>query len=198
MLEYPLNRTFPRQELEASVIQAVAGALDLDPGEVKLESSLQADLGAESLDYLDIAFQLERKYRIEFPRVDLLERAGRYFGEDRLVKDGIVSDLGLRLLRQAMPEIAPERLQPGLRAVQVPALFNVQTFARVLDRLVYAKEQMPRTCKECGGTLVESEVLPEFVCSGCGKSFPMPSGDDVLYEDLVHLGEEAGVQEQPS
>lgn len=189
MFEYPLNRTVPRQALEASVVEAVAGALDLEPGEVALGSSLQDDLGAESLDYLDIAFQLERRYKVEFPRADLLERAGTYFGEERLVKDGAVTELGLRLLRQAMPEVEPGRLRPGLRAAQVASMFTVQTFARVLDRLLYAKEQTSRTCPECGGALADSEVLPELVCGACGKAVPLPSGDDVLYQDLVDLGD---------
>jgi len=196
MFAYPLNRTVPQQDLEAQVVEAVAGALDLEPGEVSLDDSLQADLGAESLDYLDIAFQLERRYKVEFPRADLLERAGSYFGEDRLVQNGVITDFGLRLLRQAMPEVEPARLRPGLRATEVAGMFTVQTFARVLDRLLYAKEQMRRTCEECGGELGDSEVLPELVCKGCGRTVPVASGDDVLYQDLLDLDSLTGREAQ--
>jgi acyl carrier protein len=60
-----------------NVRRVVATALDIDEDEVKLESSL-FELGAESLDLLDIAFRLEKDYRIQYPGTALLERAVNY------------------------------------------------------------------------------------------------------------------------
>lgn len=183
------NTQVPQSVLEEKVVAAVAKALDLDTEEVTLTSSLQSDLGAESLDYLDIAFQLERDFNVQFPRADLLQRASDHFGEDALVKDGVVTELGIRLLHKGMPEIDPEQFKPGLRAVDVAGMFTVWTFVRVLDRLLAAKEQMSRQCPECGGELVESNTLPEFVCAGCGKVVPLPSGDAILFQDLIELSD---------
>jgi acyl carrier protein len=183
------NTTVPQSVLEEKVIAAVAKALDLKREEVTLSSSLQDDLGAESLDYLDIAFQLERDFNVQFPRADLLQRASDHFGEDSLVNDGVVTDLGLRLLRKGMPEVDPERFRPGLRAIEVANMFTVWTFVRVLDRLVVAKGQMSRQCPKCSGELVESANLPEFVCASCGHVVPLPSGDAVLYQDLLELSD---------
>lgn len=182
-----LNKTVPQAVLEDKVLQAVASALDLDPGRVTLTASLQHDLGAESLDYLDIAFTLERSFKVHFPREDLLVRAGEHFGEQNLVDKGVVTALGLRMLQHAAPEIDPEALRPGLRATDVPGLFRVQTFVRVLDRLLAAKESLSTICPHCQATLAESPTLPEFVCPGCNASVPFPSGDDVMFQDLVSL-----------
>lgn len=195
MSDIPIqNQTVPRAQIEEKVIHAVANALDLEPDEVTLTSSLQHDLGAESLDYLDIAFSLEREFKVHFPREDLLQRAGDHFGEDNLMRDGRVTDLGLRMLANAMPEIDRERLQPGLRAAEVPGLFTVETFVRVIDRLLTAKEQMSRQCPQCGAELTEPSALPEYVCPQCQTTVPFPSGDDVMFEEMLRLSE----QEEPS
>jgi len=186
----PLNSKVPREQLEMSVRQAVARAMGLGMEEVKLSSSLQHDLGAESLDYLDIAFTLEREHKVHFPREDLLQRAGQHFGEDNLVKEGVVSELGLRMLKQAMPEIDSAQIKSGLRASQVPGLFTVQTFVRVLDRLLFAKEQMPRACPKCGTEMGDSTSLPELVCPGCQTSVPVPSGDNVMFDELVRMSQQ--------
>jgi len=190
MPEFKIQNTqVPREKLEESVVRAVASALELEPEEVNLDSSLQHNLGAESLDYLDIAFTIEREYKVHFPREDLLRRAGEHFGESNLVEGNIVSDLGLRMLRAAMPEIDPTVLKPGLLAHQVPGLFTVDTFVRVLDRLLYAKEEMSRECPECGGELRASDSLPEFECAKCGATLPYPSGDNVMFEELIRLSD---------
>jgi ribosomal protein S27E len=149
------------------------------------------ELGAESLDLLDVAFALESEYRIQFPRTDLLERATDHFGEDALVKDGLVTDLGLELLREGMPELDPDLIKPGLRDIDVAKNITVGSFARITQRLIDAKATFPRTCAECGGTLVESEAMPEFECESCGVIVPVPSGDEILMQDLIELHERA-------
>ena len=180
----------PKRVIEEKVIEAVAQALDLEPEEVSLTSSFENDLGAESLDYLDIAFTLEREFKIQFPREDLLHRASDYFGEEALVtNEGVITDLGLELMRKGMPEIDPALLKPGLRAVDLRPLFVVQTFARLIERLLDAKQNFPRTCPDCESQIVESETTPEFVCTSCSKNIPFPTGDDVIFQDLVALSE---------
>jgi acyl carrier protein len=181
------RKSWTQQEVEGKVIQAVAQALDIEPETIQLSTALQAELGAESLDYLDIAFSLERDFRIQFPRADLLRRASEYFGEDTLVKDGLVTDLGLEMLRRGMPELDPEQIKPGLLAVDVPRMFTVATFVRVVMRLLEAKKLAPATCDECGAPTVESATTPEFLCTSCGKSFLPPSSDDILFQELVEL-----------
>jgi acyl carrier protein len=167
-----------------------AETLERDVDDVQVDSSF-FELGAESLDLLDMAFALESEYGIAFPRTDLLERAGGHFGEDALVQDGLVTDLGLHLLRVGMPELDPELIKPGLRDVDVAKAITVGSFARITQRLIDAKAAFSRVCEACGGELVEAEAMPEFVCSSCGAIVPVPSGDDVLMQDLIELHDRA-------
>ncbi len=191
MTKIVLNNTqIPRTELEQKVMAAIANALDLETDEVKLNDSMQDDLGAESLDYLDIAFTLEREFKVHFPREDLMQRASDHFGEDTLVDQSEITPLGLRMLRSAMPEVDPGLLQPGLKASQVPGLFTVETFVRVLDRLLAAKEVLSRDCPECGAQMEDSSVLPELACPDCEATVPFPSGDEVLFQDMLQLSDE--------
>jgi acyl carrier protein len=189
--------TRPRSEWAATdevalrVREVIADKLELELDEVQLESTFFG-LGAESLDLLDVAFTLESEYRISFPRTDILGRAAEHFGEDALVKEGLVTDLGLRLLRAGMPELDPELIKPGLRDVDVAEQISVGSFARITQRLIDAKAAFPRECPECGGALVESETMPEFECAGCGKIVPVTSGDQILMQDLIELHEQAG------
>ncbi len=183
----------PPEAVEQKVRQFVAKALDLDVDEVQLSSTLMGELGAESLDLLDIAFMVEREFRIEFPRTDIIERATAHFGEEALVVDNRVTDLGLELLRKGMPEIDQSQLKQGMLAIDVARLATVQTFVRVTSRLLEVKAQFPRECPDCGATMHESDVMPEFVCAQCGKIQPLPGGDEILLRDMIEMAGGVGV-----
>ena len=141
-----------------------------------MESSL-FELGAESLSDPGVdtmAFMLESEYQIQFPRTDLFERASEHLDADDLVVNGVITDLGLELLRKGMPELDPARIKPGLRDLDVAQMITVDSFTRITLRLLAAKAEFPRQCPTCGGQLEESDVMPEFECAACGETVPLP------------------------
>ena len=184
-----LSREVPSAVIEEKVIAAVAEALDLEPEEVELDARMQDELGAESLDHLDIAFQLERELKIRLPRANLLERARDHFGDDSLVAEGRITPLGVELLRRGMPELDPETVRPDTKASEVAGLFTVRTYVRLVHRLLASKEEMSRVCESCGGRLEDSPVLPELVCVDCRTPVSLPTGDEVIFRDIVALAE---------
>src|SRR5262245_51719446 len=109
------STSLSQEMIELKVREEIAKSLDIDVDDVQLLSSLQADLGAESLDMLDIAFLLEREFRIEFPRMDLLQRASTHFGDELMMQDGVVTDFGLELIRKGMPEVDPSMIRSGMQ-----------------------------------------------------------------------------------
>jgi acyl carrier protein len=128
--------------MEPSVIEArvqgiIANVLGLRPQEVSLKSQLMADLGAESLDYLDIVFRLEDEFSIKIPRGDIERQARGDLSEEDFAPGGIVSEAGLLRLHELLPE-AKDQLKPGLRAAQILALFTVETFAKLTITKVQA------------------------------------------------------------
>ncbi|MGH2537007.1 MAG: phosphopantetheine-binding protein [Candidatus Promineifilaceae bacterium] len=183
----------PYDEVALKVREVVGFALELETDEVQLGDSL-FELGAESLDLLDMAFMLEKEYQIQFPRTDILERAAGHFGPEALVQTGLVTGLGLKLLEKGMPELDPAVLKPGLKAIDVAKMITVGSFARITYRLLEAKATFSLVCPNCGGRLEESSFMPEFVCGDCGESVPLTSGDDILLQDLIDLARDVQVE----
>ena len=90
-----------QDEIFDKIRTALTDALGVDDDEVTPEATLVGDLGAESIDFLDIVFRLEKTFGITIPR-------GELFPEDILtnseyIKDGKVTDDGVAELRKRMP-----------------------------------------------------------------------------------------------
>lgn len=118
------------------VRECIAEALGLDTDEVEYDSRLIGDLGAESLDFLDIAFRLERAFDIRIPRggVEAASREGMAEGESYEV-NGILTRRALDGLAEYMPEVPKAEFRDGLKVSEVPTLFRVGTFYNVVARL---------------------------------------------------------------
>jgi len=123
------------QVVWSKVQDAFAAALGLEEDEVELDSKLIEDLGAESLDFLDIVYRLERAFDIKIPRGGIEGSAQAEAGGTYEV-DGILTDEGIKALRQLMPEVPAEEFTPGLRVTEVPELFRVATFYNLVCHLM--------------------------------------------------------------
>jgi len=121
------------------VREAFAEALGLDEDEVEFDARIIADLGAESLDFLDIAFRLERAFDVKIPRGGIEHAAKEGTGEEDYEIDGVLTDKARASLIEAMPEVSPEEFGPGLKSAQVPELFRVGTFYNLVVHLVNEK-----------------------------------------------------------
>ena len=91
-----------RDEIFQKVAATLVEALNVDEDQVTLASTLQGDLGAESIDFLDIVFRLEREFSIKIPRNELFPES-IFQGDPEFVKDGKVTAKGLAELRTKMP-----------------------------------------------------------------------------------------------
>ncbi len=128
--------TQPAQQVEKDVVQTVreviAEALAREVSEIQPEHNLMEDLGAESLDFLDIVFKLERAFGIQITRGEMERAARGDMSDEEFAPAGVISEAGLARLRELMPEAA-ERIKPGLRPVQILALFSVRTFVNLAE-----------------------------------------------------------------
>ena len=87
------------QEITQRVSKCVATALGRDEEECTVDKVLSRDLEAESIDYLDITFQLEKEFGITIQKDELFPQ--KIFQDERLVKDGVVTEEGLKFLGEA-------------------------------------------------------------------------------------------------
>ena len=118
-------------ELYKHVLASVADVLAIEPGKITPAASLIDDLGAESLDFLDLVFRLETDFKVKIPRdgIRLIAQDGLADGFEQA---GVLTPEALTRLRILMPEVAQARLAPGLRSHQLPNLFTVETFVRLV------------------------------------------------------------------
>jgi acyl carrier protein len=96
-----MKRMPSREEVFEKVKTALVDALGVDDDEITPDATMVGDLGAESIDFLDIVFRLEKGFNIEIPRSEL-------FPEDVLtnaeyIRDGKVSAAGIAELKRRMP-----------------------------------------------------------------------------------------------
>jgi len=116
----------------------VADALARDRSEVRRESRLIADLGAESIDFLDIVFRLEQHFGVRIARGQILDEARGELDEEAFHTDGVLTPAGLARLRAVLDEVDPAAIKPGLRVDDIPFLFTVETFCKVIVRAQHA------------------------------------------------------------
>ena len=90
-----------QEEVFGKVQEVLVDALGVDDDEVTMEAKLSDDLGAESIDYLDIAFRLEKAFEIKIEQTELMPEDVLNNGE--YVQDGKVTDAGMDALRTRLP-----------------------------------------------------------------------------------------------
>jgi acyl carrier protein len=118
-----------QDETLAVVQEAVVAALGLDADEATPNSTLMGDLGAESIDLLDVLFRVERKTGIKIQAADLADFVQGGIPDEEFSEDEIVTAKGLEHLKKVMPQIDIEELAGKLTAENVIGLFTVQNLA---------------------------------------------------------------------
>jgi len=122
-----------KQILE-KIQETLANALGVDREEVLPEASLTRDLGAESIDFIDIIFRLEKAFDIKIPSGDLFP--GNILNDERFIKSGIVTPEGLNELRTKVPYMDVDTFAKDPQVSKLAECFTVQMVINyVEDRL---------------------------------------------------------------
>ena len=147
----------PSDEIHGKVVRVLVEALNVDEDEVAPSASLQEDLGAESIDFLDIVFRLEREFAIKIPRGELFPESV-FQGDPEFVREGRVTDKGLSELRSRMPYADFDGFDHDRRLSGVPNLFTVDLITRyVAWKLAQGAEAGPNG----NGTVLATRSTPE-------------------------------------
>ena len=131
------QKEISKEEIAAvypKVAQIIADALGVDAAEVKLDVPLIEGLDAESIDFLDLVFRLERAFGVKIPRGKIVEDARGDLPESDFETKGIVSEAGLKRLREFLSEVPADRFRAPLKSADIPRLFTPETFCKVVVR----------------------------------------------------------------
>ena len=115
-----------------TVAETMADALGCDVDDIKLDVSLIEGLDAESIDFLDMVFRLERAFKIKIPRGKIVENARGTLSEAEFEQKGIVTETGLAQLRAYLSEVPAERFGTPMKVKDIPRLFTPETFCKLV------------------------------------------------------------------
>src|SRR5262249_25670498 len=128
-----------QEEIYTRVTSTIVEALNVDEEEIQPTATLQGDLGAESIDFLDIVFRLEREFGIKIPRAELFPES-IFQGDPEFVQNGRVTEKGLAELRARMPFADLSKLELNPEVSAVGDLFTVGMITR------YIQGKLGQTC----------------------------------------------------
>jgi acyl carrier protein len=117
-----------------AVAETIADALGCDVEDVKLDVSLIEGLDAESIDFLDLVFRLERKFKIKIPRGKIVEEARGDLSEAEFEQKGIVTEAGMQRLHAFLTEVPADRFHTPMKSAEIPRLFTAETFCKLVVR----------------------------------------------------------------
>ncbi len=120
------------EEIFSKVQETLIDALGVDDDEVTPEATLIEDLGAESIDFLDIVFRLERNFDIKIPRGELFPE-NIASADSGLAEDGVVIESGISELREKMKHADVDSFASDPKVENISNLFTVKMICGFLE-----------------------------------------------------------------
>lgn len=114
--------------------ETMADALGCEVDDILPKASLIDDLEAESIDFLDIVFRLEKTFKVKIPRGKILEDSRGSLSESEFEQNGVVTSAGLEQLKKYLSEVPDDRFKSPMSVADVPRLFTPETFCKLVIR----------------------------------------------------------------
>ena len=132
-----------RDEIFEKVQAVLEEALGVDPDEITMQASLTADLEAESIDFLDIVFRLEKTFSTADRPFKISQ--GELFPENLMenpdwVQDGTFTDAGMTMLKERMPHVDFSAFDDDRDVNKVAELITVESIVNFVDRKLTAPQ----------------------------------------------------------
>ena len=121
-----------KDEIFQKIQLALVDALGVDEDEVTDDATLMGDLGAESIDFLDIVFRLEKAFGIKIPREELFP-AENLLNDAAYVSDGKLTEAGLEKLKAQMPHVDFTEFEKDPDLNKMPDLFRVKSIVTYIE-----------------------------------------------------------------
>jgi len=121
-----------REQILEEIQEVLVDALGVDDDEVTPEATLMGDLGAESIDFLDIVFRMEKSFGIKIPREELFP-AEALMGSEEYVSNGKLTAKGLQELRDKMPHTDLSSFEADPDVNKIGDLFTVNALVNFVE-----------------------------------------------------------------
>ncbi len=169
------NPFITRERIETEVRKALALTLRREEGGIGLDRSIMNDLGATSIDFLDINFRLESAFGIRLATQLLLDHVEEELGEGKAVdRNNQITEGAARLLRLYLGD--RPGLEAGMYADEVPTLVTPMVLVQSVQGIT---AELPTACTYCQEAAWTSPDGLKVQCGACGKPAAYPEGDEL-------------------
>ena len=163
------------EEILSRFAAIVSRSLHVEAAKVTPDAYLD-DLGAESLDLIEISMGAEEAFDIWLSEKSILQTAKDVFGQDVLEQNGLLTEAGKALLAARMPEVDASALEGEVRVASLNRQFmRVSGWVRMIEGLIAAS---PSVCPQCGGELAKA-VTYKRKCARCQAETSLVSGEEL-------------------
>ncbi len=170
-----MNSNLSRPEILTEFSNIVAKSLHIDAATVTPTAFLN-DLGAESLDLIEITMETEETFNLWISEKSILQTATEVFGPNVLERDGLLTEAGKTLILYRMPDLEPASLQGDVPVAEISKQFlRVDAWVRMIDGLL---AQTPQTCPQCATGLGKA-IAFKMKCAQCGTETPLPCAEEL-------------------
>lgn len=122
-----------KNEIFENVCLVIENSIGRPKDTIKLEDTLFDELGIDSIDLVDILFELETLYNVELKVSDIEKRIREELGDVPYEVDGIITTEGLTAVRKHMTEVDPESVKEGLTVHRLIQLFSVHSLCKIVE-----------------------------------------------------------------
>ena len=130
-----------KEEIFEAMKPLIVSVLGVRPENIRLESVLVTDLGAESIDLLDLSFLIEETFGVTIEADEFERQATASMGGAPYEREGYLTDQALAQLRISLPEVPADRLAGPLKKIELPSVLNVAVFVHLIQRKLAARRQ---------------------------------------------------------
>ena len=131
--------------------------------------------GFDSLDLIEASFTLEDFFGFQFNSENPIETLDQMLGGNRLVRAGLLTEIGRQVLLERMPELRKVGIPTELRIQYLPASFTIETFARLVHEFYV---EVAAVAAVEGRTVVYRNMLPYW--AETQTRVPVPDGDELV------------------
>ena len=188
--EIKMNNPFTHSEILDIVSGVLASVLGLTTNEIDENSAIADDLGADSLDFVELNATLEKRLNLSLPKKSVLEQAGKISGQLDLFhnKQGLTAE-GVALLKDSLSQYA--QLNTGMT---VHDIFNVTTVKNVANLCHGLFNYLPISCPECGHQEATLSAAGKAVCGSCSAALRPRHGDEAQAMSTAQYLEEKSLK----
>jgi len=129
------------KEIFDNVCVVIENSIGRPKESIKMEDTLFDELGVDSIDLVDILFELETLYDVELKVSDIEQRIREELGDTPYEVDGVITAEGLTAIRKHMTEVDPESIKEGLTVHRLIQLFSVHSLCKIVEYRIQNTEK---------------------------------------------------------